>query len=1464
MWVVGSVRANPSHDINRKAILLRPHIRRSLPYHVAFVAKHDISSTTNHRSSLVDKVTARTERDWIISRWMNTVCFCPTSSCIILDDRGKPMELQLNAVTYDAKEKIHRASLDKPETVRMVRHWLNQGYTSIFSAFANKRVNLLTNAEKRIVNNCTNRAVAMNENARCTLQVLEMTSNRKKKPRKERNLVKYSRKLKAAAPRHISFRESSKAVNAQPLKKPNDWVGSFRIFRTKREAKRIPVVTRSSYSLRSKNENESPFGEVGRRLTRTLRILKDKKSEDSWQQTLQKLSKKAKEMRIEEKFKKTVEKKFKQKDLNTIYEDDDPMDPDDDLFPNLESLEGKQGTKALKGAMDFARDGVKLGMMLTKQNISGFDKKTLRINSPRFLSISPEENPENTVNILSPSILSLHDQGQGLENLTSVPKLLKGFDSKEREQWLNFIVEASGVSDAIRKMDVVKETMTGRQLPRDDKGNPYYITKEQAGRFLGSLEERKIDVHLRLKRSYSLEQIREMNSTGYTTLNKAQIHIMYGPDSPYHCNATYHKFMQLSEDEMEQHILENVRMAAEMDSFNVREKDIIGSPIALTPVIGAAGSKIASQPMILSPVLLSPLIEAPAVFGILVLTPWLFVPVILSPRLMGSLILSPFVMSPVVLTPLMMHPVILSPGVMDPFILSPMAMTPFILSPVVLCPGVLSPLLMTPLILSPGVLSPFILSPLLLNPIIYSPMHVSDSEFRAVLANFGCIFVHSKCISLCECLLIERPKLMDSSIVLLLLVTFGLEVCSAILTDNRGKPLEISPDQIFYDEEKQVHRANLGKDDAYKLMEHWLNQGYSTLYSAYANTRLHLLTSKEKALVNQCTSKAFGAAENAKCVLMTLEMSKGRTHKPKKERNFVKYNNKLKRKQPKRLSLAGHGKTEESRKHQKRYMPTRSTEKEKVEWVGSFGLHRAKRAARRINVSQKNRYSLIGQREFESPFGEVGRRLTKTLKLLKNKTDEENWEQTMHTLDQRGKEMRIYEKFRKSIAHKFLMKDNNGFFEQDDVLDPTDNLFPELESGMDRKDRKTFQNVMDFARDGVKLGMMLAKQNTSDFDRKTLRINSPRFLSVVPEEDPDNTINILSPSILSLHNQGKGVENLTSVPKLMRGFRPEERDEWMNFIVEASGVSDAVEKIDIAKDLTPLRRRMKDDSGKQLFLTKDNMTRWVGDLETRKVELQGRLMKTYTKQQLRELNTTGYTVLNKDQLYMLYGPESPYNNSEAYNRLLNISKHDINEIIERDIRMAAEMDSFKVRENDIVGSSFLFAVITGPAGSKALSQNIVLTPVVLSIVVEAPAVVGSVVLSPLVFVPFILSPRAVGSIILTPFIFCPIVLNPLAVHPIILSPAVFDPFILTPLLLTPFILDPVVFTPGILAPFCLSPLILDPGVGSPFILSPLLLSPIIFSPQFLFAVVLTPYALSPIIQSPFTLATILLSPGFLS
>lgn len=67
------------------------------------------------------------------------------------------------------------------------------------------------------------------------------------------------------------------------------------------------------------------------------------------------------------------------------------------------------------------------------------------------------------------------------------------------------------------------------------------------------------------------------------------------------------------------------------------------------------------------------------------------------------------------------------------------------------------------------------------------------------------------------------------------------------------------------------------------------------------------------------------------------------------------------------------------------------------------------------------------------------------------------------------------------------------------------------------------------------------------------------------------------------------------------------------------------------------------------------------------------------------MNKTGYAALNDEQLHFLYGPQSPYNNSEALQRLLKLKPHkDINTHIEKDVKSLSEVDNFKVQQKDIV------------------------------------------------------------------------------------------------------------------------------------------------------------------------------------
>lgn len=51
-------------------------------------------------------------------------------------------------------------------------------------------------------------------------------------------------------------------------------------------------------------------------------------------------------------------------------------------------------------------------------------------------------------------MLSLHDEGSGIEKLLSIPNLINTVNNTDYKEWLKFVLEASGVSDALTKLDV--------------------------------------------------------------------------------------------------------------------------------------------------------------------------------------------------------------------------------------------------------------------------------------------------------------------------------------------------------------------------------------------------------------------------------------------------------------------------------------------------------------------------------------------------------------------------------------------------------------------------------------------------------------------------------------------------------------------------------------------------------------------------------------------------------------------------------------------------------------------------------------------------------------------------------------------------------------------------------------------------------------------------------------------------
>ncbi|GMR36903.1 hypothetical protein PMAYCL1PPCAC_07098, partial [Pristionchus mayeri] len=473
-----------------------------------------------------------------------------------------------------------------------------------------------------------------------------------------------------------------------------------------------------------------------------------------WRETLIKVKKTAEEEREAKKAKDALKKRLRKMIDNTPEDFADPsrgmtvkkMEMEDEELEKAKERV-KEGKDEMRIPLNLMREAVKLGMSLGGKNVSNFDKKTLKLVSPRFMSVVEDDaEDDDTINLLSPSLFSLHEDGKGLEALTSLPAILKKLKNNDQEAWMDFIIEASGVSDAVDKATEQRKKSKDNEM-RGSNGEPLYFTKQNVTDNLGEEETRKVEVFETLDKTYSDDQRKELDTRGYLFLRPEQVEILYGKDSPYHDEALYHRYMNMTKtipEQQKHEILENdIHELAKMDSLplsrgvvhhrrNKRGAPILWSPIVLTPLVKATAA-LSNTWVVGSPIVFSPIVLSPAALGPIILSPWVFVPLILSPRILSPLIVNPLIFSPIVLSPLVLHPLILVPGIFNPIILSPLLLSPFILSPQVFTPLILSPFVLNPLILTPMVGSPLILSPFVLSPIILSP----QALFAVVLSPYA-------------------------------------------------------------------------------------------------------------------------------------------------------------------------------------------------------------------------------------------------------------------------------------------------------------------------------------------------------------------------------------------------------------------------------------------------------------------------------------------------------------------------------------------------------------------------------------------------------------------------------------------------------------------------------------------------------------------------------------------------------
>uniref|UniRef100_A0A1I7SB74 PH domain-containing protein n=1 Tax=Bursaphelenchus xylophilus TaxID=6326 RepID=A0A1I7SB74_BURXY len=209
-------------------------------------------------------------------------------------------------------------------------------------------------------------------------------------------------------------------------------------------------------------------------------------------------------------------------------------------------------------------------------------------------------------------------------------------------------------------------------------------------------------------------------------------------------------------------------------------------------------------------------------------------------------------------------------------------------------------------------------------------------------------------------------------------------------------------------------------------------------------------------------------------------------------------------------------------------------------------------------------------------------------------------------------------------------------------------------------------------------------------------------------------INLISPSLFSLHDEGEGIENLTSLPTLLKSFTSQDQQLWLDIIMEAAGVNEQSEKLEqdlYDMEINKTRSSMTnitnlvDENGTPLYATKDNATELGASPEY--IAFFEQLQTNYTKEQLREMNTTGYTILKKNQIQMLYGPQSPHADDAVYNRLMNMTEKEIHDHLQKDFDMIAEMDNFQIDQSRFERSQH----VSHSRRKKRLLPGVILSPV---------------------------------------------------------------------------------------------------------------------------------------------------------
>ncbi|CAJ0565012.1 unnamed protein product, partial [Mesorhabditis spiculigera] len=558
---------------------------------------------------------------------------------------------------------------------------------------------------------------------------------------------------------------------------------------------------KDNMSLRRVKRYVQPVGNILSKITEILKIAKKKPlQEKSWQEQVAEI--RSAGVRLKQKQQKR--EKFNKR-LNYLHEmigemQNEVMQPlelmglldeesakqfeasqIDDVVPGTSDYGGRykdlpfgtterpgdfHDSEMLASPVRLVRDGIKLLMSMAGKDTTQFDRQNLKLFSPKLLELSPDEKRDE-VAVFSPKLFSMHNQSSDpIERALSVQNLLSTAKYNQHQKLLDFILEASGVSDVIgtmANMEKIEDTKEfGRLDPRalgnpalaeelhedeiiakgvdmdslinavDDtkqfkipgeNGSEIHISKAEIRRFYGELEVKKVILFEILHHSFTKKQMEDFQDRGRSTLTSNQRRLLYGHGSPYQNIEALEAMDRVEEHEVEKFLERTVHdLAIDGRKMTVRHgkmaiengtKSDVAEEVAKESGTFLVCAELADDGCKTHDVSLTFLKLLPPHRPCSVCKRW-------------GIALTPFVFTPVVGLPA---------AASQPFILSPIIFSPLILSPSVFGASVLSPFIFTPLILSPKALGPIILSPALFDPLIISPLVLSPISKVGKLLN---------------------------------------------------------------------------------------------------------------------------------------------------------------------------------------------------------------------------------------------------------------------------------------------------------------------------------------------------------------------------------------------------------------------------------------------------------------------------------------------------------------------------------------------------------------------------------------------------------------------------------------------------------------------------------------------------------------------------------------------------------